>query len=75
MKGMVGWLFVSCGVALLIAFQLVIVNPAFRQNEAGEYPETFGPVSYFRFPVYFLCLAVLVVGLIIIATFGGSGTE
>jgi hypothetical protein len=47
-------------------FQRFIVAPAFSKLPSGNYGEAFGYVSYFKGPVYAICIVVFVLGVCLI---------
>lgn len=53
------------GTTGLLYFKLALVDPAFTARADGTYGEMYGPISFFRIPVYVLCLALIVVGALI----------
>lgn len=48
-----------------IAFKLSLVDAAYVPLPDGTHPELYGPVSFFRIPVYIACGASVLLGLAI----------
>ena len=48
-------------VAML--FKFFVVHPAYTPQPNGNYGELYGPVSYFRIPIYFACGLFFLIGV------------
>jgi len=62
MKKMVGPFLILVGVICFLSFKIFFVDPAFTKLPNGNYGELYGPVSYFRLPVYGICILIVIVG-------------
>ena len=60
------------GVAALL-FKFFIVHPAYTPLPNGHYGEMYGPVSYFRIPIYIVCGLIFVAGLASVAIGASRG--
>ena len=59
----------AVGAVAAALFKFVVVDPSLAPLPGGGYGETFGPVSAIRIPIYAVCGAVVLAGLI----FAGVG--
>ena len=59
-----GTVFLACSAVLFATFQCFIVNPAFKKLHDGGFDELYGPVSFFRIPVYLTIAVIMTMGII-----------
>jgi hypothetical protein len=71
MKTITGIVFVMSGLVCLVLFKRFFVDPAFTPLPNGGFGELYGPVSFFRIPVYGLCILQSLLGCLILAAFWG----
>lgn len=58
-----GMILAFIGLILLFLFKFYLVNPAFTKLPNGNYGELYGPISFFRIPVYILLCILLIIGI------------
>ena len=58
---------IVCGIAIFASFKYFLVDPAYTHLPSGGYGELYGPVSFFRIPVYVLCILTIAVGILLIS--------
>ncbi|TVQ01006.1 MAG: hypothetical protein EA381_06385 [Planctomycetaceae bacterium] len=72
MRTLTGIVFIAAGVACLFMFRAFFVLPAFTRLPDGGYGELYGPVSFFRIPIYGASIFLILVGASIVAAFWGD---
>lgn len=65
MKTVLGLLLVVMAAAVAISFKIFIEGPATQPMSNGQYGELYGPVIYFRYVVYALCIIQALAGVAI----------
>lgn len=66
MRILTGVAFIITGVVCFALFKAFFVNPTHLPAPNGE---LYGPVSFFRIPIYLLCAANVLIGILIVAAF------
>jgi hypothetical protein len=67
MKSLIGKFFLVVVPVVFIIFK-IIERRAYTPLPNGNFGEIYGPVSFFRVPVYVICACLLVVGLVLVLT-------
>jgi len=58
--------FITMGFGGAGAFKLLLENPAFEKLPNGNFGELYGPVSYFRVPIYTVTSVFIVFGVVLL---------
>ena len=54
----------ACSAVLFGTFQCFVVNPAFKKLPDDGFGELYGPVSFFRIPVYVTIAVIVIMGIL-----------
>ena len=63
-----GVVLAAAGVGAGLLFKWSVVDPAYTPLPDGHFGELYGPVSFIRLPVYFLCAYLVAAGVTSIAS-------
>ncbi len=63
MKKTLGMAFIILSLFLGIGFKIMLVDPAMQRLPNGHYGEMYGPIMYFKMPVYMLLAFTFTAGL------------